>query len=150
MNSSRRRVFFDASVLFAGCHSPEGASGLIMEACRAGLIEPAVGLMVVGEARGALARKSSSESVARLDRFLAHPDLRVAGVPSPDEIRPHVDLVPSKDCHVIASALAVRAECLLTLDRKHFFTPTVRKATLPFIILTPGEFLEHWRASRRV
>ncbi len=30
---------------------------------------------------------------------------------------------------------------LLTLDRGHFLSPTVGKAGLPFLIMTPGDFL---------
>lgn len=144
-----RSIFFDASVLFAGCRSPEGASGLLIEASIAGVFQPAASQLVIAEARAALKLKSGTEALLRFYELLTCPALKIAGVPAPEEIEPYLELIADKDCHVLASAAASGVQFLLTLDRKHFFTPPLRQADLPFTILTPGDFLKHCREANQ-
>jgi predicted nucleic acid-binding protein len=144
--SSQKRLFFDASVLFAGCYSPAGASGLLLEASAAGTYQPIVSQLVVSEASRALRFKADADALLRLHGFLAHAHLTILGIPSAGEIEPFIPLIASKDCHVLASAVAGRADYLLTLDRRHFFTSALREAELSCSILTPGEFLELLRS----
>jgi len=42
---------------------------------------------------------------------------------------------------VLAAAVKGKVDVLLTLDRKHFLSPAVLQAGLPFLIMTPGDFL---------
>jgi len=51
-------------------------------------------------------------------------------------------MTTQKDAHVLAAALACRAEYLLTLDRRHLLTDKVLDAGLPIEVLTPGTFLK--------
>ncbi len=41
----------------------------------------------------------------------------------------------------MAAAVKGKVDVLLTLDRKHFLTPTVLQAGLSFRIMAPGNFL---------
>ena len=67
--------------------------------------------------------------------------MEVLDVPAPEEMFVHEKTIHPKDVHVLASATKGKADYLITLDRKHFLAPSVRRAKLPFAILTPGEFL---------
>ena len=48
-----------------------------------------------------------------------------------------------KDAHVIAGAYKAKANCLITLDKKHLLS--LKKQKLPFSIISPKEFLEFFR-----
>lgn len=48
------------------------------------------------------------------------------------------------DAPVLAAAVKGGVEVLLTLDRRHFLSPTVLEAGLPFPIMIPGDFLRRW------
>ena len=149
MSEAEWSIFLDASVLFAGCHSVLGGSGLVIDAAVAGSLNPWVSHLVVAEALRAIRLKSSSDALRRLHEFMACPGLRLVGIPTPEEIRRYLPLIAAKDCHVLASAVTSGAKCLLTLDRKHFCTRRLREADLGLTILTPGDFLRLWRDSEK-
>jgi hypothetical protein len=85
--------------------------------------------------------KFCDAALVRFYRLIAAPDLQIIAAPSSEEITRYTGLIHPKDTHVLAGASKVKAAALLTLDRKHFCTPTIRQAPLSFEILTPGAFL---------
>ena len=136
------RVFLDASVIFSGCHSPGGGSAVVLDACIAGLLTPVASPIVIDEAHNSLVMKSNKEAIKRFTSLIQHSGLDLLKTPSSAEIKRYEKIIHSKDAHVLAAASKSNCRFLLTLDRKHFFTPELRKADLPFQIATPGEFLE--------
>jgi predicted nucleic acid-binding protein len=145
MTPSSERIFLDACVLFAGSHSPAGASGCIMDLGVDGEFEVAVSRIVIEEALRALRSKSGARAVARFFEFVANPRIRIGEAPSPAEIDRFSRVLPPKDRHVLASAVAIGSDFLVTLDRAHFFTPTIVEAKLPLKIVAPGDLLGAWR-----
>jgi len=137
------RVFFDANVWFVAAASPEGASAMLLALCQEGHCTATVTRLILQEAEKNLRAKTTFRDAAlvRFYRLIAAPGLRVIAAPSPEETARYTGLIHPKDTHVLAGASKAKAAALITLDRKHFWTPTIRQATLPFEILTPGAFL---------
>ncbi len=136
------KVFLDASVIVAGIKRPIGGSGLILEACQKGKIKGILSRIILKEAEKNIVKKFGVEFLLKYYRWLGQTDLRVVKLPTEEEIKKYRSLIATKDVHVLATAIKSKAEFLLTLDRKHFMTPKIKKAQLPIKILLPGNFLK--------
>ena len=141
MATQRPLVFLDASVLVAASRSPSGGSALAMEVCRGHRFRAALTTRVLLEARKNIAEKFGELELLSFYRQLAALDPEMVSPPSPQRVAECAPLTTEKDAHVLAGALECRAAYLLTLDRRHLLTPTVRSADLPVRVLTPGDFL---------
>jgi predicted nucleic acid-binding protein len=139
-------LFFDASVLVSGAHSPGGGSALLLEACRLGGFTAQSSFLVVLEALHTLKRNFPERSQARFTAYLAAIEWDLLPVPSEAELEKYAPLIDAKDLHVLASALEGASQFLLTLDRRHILAaaPAVRTAGLPLEILRPGEFIQQY------
>jgi len=145
------RVFLDTSVLFAAVLSDTGGSRLILKLGEAGAVQLWVGPRVLQEADAVLARKAPG-SKALFALLLDRGQVSVG--PEPDDTalaqaKTVIDYPP--DAHILGEALAVDADYLVSLDRKHLAgNPQV--LGLPFPVGSPGDFLawyrEHLLASR--
>lgn len=66
----------------------------------------------------------------------------VVHVPSRLELKVGT-LVPEKDAPIIMGAFLSGADALITLDKKHFLDNAhLLKINLPFLIMTPGDFIQ--------
>ncbi len=135
------RLFLDASVWIAAAGSPTGGSAQVLAWCRRGHAKPVGSQRVLLEAERNISDKLGDQALVRFYRELAALDLELIEPPTLQEIAAQTQFIDSKDAHILAAALKGRVHVLLTLDRKHFLTPSVLKATLPFQIMTPGDFL---------
>ncbi len=138
------RLFLDASVLIAAAGSQTGGSALILELCRHGKAWAASSRLVLLEAERNIRAKLGRDALLRYYQALASINMELIRAPDPQEIRAHEQIIHQKDAHVIAAAEKGAVDVLLTLDRKHFMSPTVQGAGLPFQIMTPRDFLHHW------
>ena len=141
------RLFLDASVFIAAAGSDTGASALTLALGRQGHATPLASRRVLLEAERNIRIKLGSEALLRFYEAIAATDLVVVESPTPEEIAAHHHIIDPKDAHVLAAALKGAADVLLTLDRRHFMTPAVQGAGLPFLIMTPGEWLRRWLAT---
>ena len=137
------RLFLDANVWFAAAASSAGASAMLLSLCQEGHCTATVTRLILREAEKNLQAKAKLRDAAlvRFYRLIAAPGLQVIAAPSPAETARYAGIIHAKDTHVLAGAARAKATALITLDRKHFDTPAIRQATLPFEILTPGTFL---------
>ncbi len=140
------RLFLDACVFVAAAGSRSGGSALVLELSKRGLVRTLVTQRILLEAERNIRNKMGAEALAQFYHDIADAHLRVVNPPSPTMLRSVESLIDPKDAHVLASAVASRATALLTLDRKHFMTPVLRRADLGFVIQTPGDFLRVWSA----
>lgn len=138
-----RRLFLDANVWFAAAASAAGASAVLLSLCQEGHCTATVTRLILQEAEKNLQAKAQFRDAAlvRFYRLIAAPGLQVIAAPTPAETERYAGIIHAKDSHVLAGAAKSKATVLITLDRKHFDTTTIRQATLPFEILTPGAFL---------
>lgn len=135
------RLFLDASIWIAASGSSTGASALVLALCRHRQVKAVSSRLVLLEAERNIRDKLGERALVRFYQDIAGLDLDVTEAPTPQEITAQSHVIASKDAHVLAAALKGEAEVLLTLDRKHFLSPRVLQAGLPFSIATPGEFL---------
>jgi putative PIN family toxin of toxin-antitoxin system len=137
-------LFLDANVWFAAAVSPRGGSAMLLALCQEGQCEATVTRRILREAEQNLRTKAKfrDEPLVRFYRLIAVPGLKVVSNPSQEEAEIYAAIVHAKDTHVLAGVYKAKAEALITLDRKHFCTASVRQAKLPFEILTPGALLQ--------
>jgi predicted nucleic acid-binding protein len=137
------RIFLDANVWFVAAASPGGASAMLLALCQEGHCDASVTRLILQKAEKNLQAKAKFRDAAlvRFYRLIAAPRLQIIAAPSSEETARYTGLIHPKDTHVLAGASKAKAAALITLDRKHFCTPTIRQAPLPFEILTPGGFL---------
>jgi predicted nucleic acid-binding protein len=129
-------VFLDANVLFSAALGGP-AFKLIWELARQGRIRLMTSVHCRIEADANLERKRP-RSVARLGPLLV--DVQLAPEPTSQQLAAARRFVPEKDAPVLAAALAVRADVLVTGDLKHF-GPLMERDDLPLRVRSPRAFL---------
>ena len=110
------RIFLDANVLFSAAKS-DGAVRRLLQLLRTRGHQTLADAWVESEARRNLIAKGP-EAIHALDALLA--DMQVAAAhPSPSRLA-EVQWLPEKDRPVLAAAIRLRCNALVTGDRKHF------------------------------
>lgn len=110
------RVFLDANILFSAAKSDGAVRELLRRLLDAGH-ECWVDEYVVVEARRNLERKGA-DALRALDALL--PLLRVAAVGKPGRVLQDIAWLPEKDQPVLAAAIRLRCDALVTGDCAHF------------------------------
>lgn len=141
MSAAVPRLFLDANVFIAAAGSRTGASALILALCRRGHGRVVTSRRVLLEAERNIQAKLGEDALLRFYREIATLDLDLVEAPTAQEVAIQARIVEQKDAHVLAAAVKGEVDALLTLDRKHFLSPTVLQADLPLEIMTPGDFL---------
>lgn len=134
------RISLDASVWIAGLLSSRGASRALIEELEVSdavvLIAPAT----IAEIVRNLQKKATRVELEAFTEWYGrlHPEL-VRGRPA--LIRKAAAVIIPKDALILAAAIAGQADLLVTLDRRHFFKPTVRRFAEPLELLNSREAL---------
>jgi predicted nucleic acid-binding protein len=110
------RIFLDANILFSAAKSDGAVRELLRRLLESGHALVADGY-VLAEARHNLLAKGPA-SLAALDALTSVLDLQRHAAGDPD--RPEVARLPPKDRPVLAAAIALRCDVLLTGDRRDF------------------------------
>ena len=110
------RIFLDANILFSAAKS-DGAMRELLRLLLTGGHECLVDDYVVDEARRNLHAKGP-ETLAVLDALLA--SLKIAPGQAPGKSGKETDWLPEKDRPVLAAAIRLRCDALVTGDRTHF------------------------------
>ncbi len=106
------RVFLDANILWSAAHHPGAVRLLLDKIGRAGHVRVVDGYVVEEAMRNLPATKQ-----ATLARLLGAMELH----PTEDGSAPlHGHGLPDKDAPVLAAAIRLRCDCLVTGDRRHF------------------------------
>lgn len=142
-----RRVFLDANVFFAAVASRSGGSYFILGLAKREKIEAITVAHALAEAERNIERKLGRAALLRHHENLLAIRPRIqslAGFPRALEER-FKSVVPEKDLPILLGAFMSGAEFLVTLDRKHLLdNPKLRLTPLPFVMVTPGSFLERF------
>jgi predicted nucleic acid-binding protein len=143
-----RRLFLDANVWFAAAASPVGASAMLLALCQTGHCEATATRLILQETETNLRAKAKFRDAAlvRFYRLIAAPGLHMVATPSREDAALYTKIIHAKDAHVLAGAHKAKANVLITLDRRHFWTAAIRDARLSFEVLTPGMFLRRFLA----
>ena len=137
----KSKVFLDTSVLLSGLNSPNGASGLIISLFKVGKINIIISPEVIEEAERVIQNKLSLLKTAFLDFLSDKPEItkRLTNV----ELKKTSLILFSEDTPIFAGAIKSRANFLLTLDKDF---QKLTKGETKCEVLTPGEFLQRYRA----
>lgn len=129
MRYSKPVVFFDASVIIAGLLNPHGGSGKIIRWVKEKKIIGLISIIIVEEVKKHIV-KTDIESY-----FI------VANSPSKRNVRKYNNIVIDQgDSHVLASALELGVDYLVSLDRKHILV--LKNKIKKFLIISPKELIE--------
>ncbi len=139
-------LFLDTSVVMAAVFSPRGGSFGIIELARDGIIDLVITELVVKEAYRKVNQKYGQIEVTMLSQLLFEHKLNINPSPTDHELRQYDRLIADlNDRHILAGATKYKVDSLITFDRKHFFTETLQRANLGFIIELPNQFLTRYR-----
>ena len=136
------RVFLDANVWFAGCHSLTGASALILELAARRRLHVVTSRVALREAKRNLSAKSPRRALQRFHRLLKAIPVEVVRAPDEEALASYADVIHPHDVPILAAALDAQVDYLVTLDRRHFLTPRVRARAGTVTVLTPGDALK--------
>jgi predicted nucleic acid-binding protein len=133
-------IFFDASCLIAAVASPNGGAGFVWGLCERGFLQAAVSQPVLTEAATNLGTKFDPSYLERHRQQVSTCAPRIAPIPRLD-VRPRrYPEINAKDEHVVAAALTVHADRILTLDRP--LAQEIDRSGLGILARSPGEFLQ--------
>lgn len=132
-------LFFDASCLIAAAGSPRGGSAFLLEVCQAGFLRACSSLLVLLEAERNICAKLPPAALIRYRLLLASTPVDTRPSPPRRTVQQY-EPVFGEDAHVVASALAVEASYLLTLDRR--LIRALERASLSISALPPGDFIQ--------
>lgn len=139
------RVFLDTSVLLSGCGSGKGASRYVCVSAK----DCEWDLMTSGYCQNECLRnlpKLGDSAITAWEQII-EPCLSV--VPDVVSLDKALAFEKTKDRPVVISALATRAEVLLTLDRVDFHA-TLGTQVYGMALRTPAEFLMEQRRLGRI
>ena len=142
MGERALRVFLDSNVIISGLLSEKGPPRIILDILSLGFpfLIGLTGRYNLVEMERNL-KKKLPDLLPVYRKYLPKMNLKVVPLPKPEELEKFFGMIADKDVPVFVSAIKGQAHFLVTGDKQHFekikMTPSV-----PFKILTPGEFLD--------
>lgn len=133
-------IFLDTSVIIAAVMSPTGGARLLFYLAQAGTVKLLVGSGVLGEAEEVM-RCKAPESLGLLAQLLDEAGIEISKPPTAAQKKKAQTLLSySPYTHVLAQAISVDPEWLVSHDKEHFIgNPSLDD--LPFKIGTPGDVI---------
>jgi predicted nucleic acid-binding protein len=146
-DTQKHKILLDASALFAAVYSRTGGERMLLRLAEGAAIEVFVSSQVLSETEGALRRKAP-DILGHFALLLDRAHCQVVPDPDWEQVsvwRTAIGYLP--DAAILAAAIAVEADYLVTLDRKHLIDNPSLRAAPPLPIGTPGDCLEWLRGS---
>jgi predicted nucleic acid-binding protein len=144
MQRQRLKVFLDSSALIAGVASTKGAARAVLQLAEIGLIELIVSRQVIVEADRNIEEKLP-EMLSEYRGFIKLLAPVLLDDPLQNDVAKYLTVINPNDAPILASAVISGADFLVTWDKKHFISKNIRVHS-SLKIVTPGEFLKHFRA----
>jgi len=143
MRKQRPKVFLDTSALIAGVASSRGAARAVLQLAEIGLIEVVVSRQVIVEADRNIEEKLP-EMLNEYREFIELLAPVLIDDPRQKDVERFLKVINYDDAPILASAVSSGADFLITWDRKHFIGKDIHTHS-NLKIVTPGEFLRHFR-----
>ncbi len=143
MRKQRFKVFLDTSALIAGIASSRGAARAVLQLAEIGLIEVIVSRQVIVEADRNIEEKLP-EMLNEYRKFIEILAPVLIDDPQQKDVKRFLTVINPDDAPILASAVTSGADFLVTWDRKHFIGKNIHIHS-NLKIVTPGEFLKHFR-----
>lgn len=134
-------VFIDTSVIFPACLSKIGASALVLGYCRKNKIKGYVSRYVLSEIKRNATQKFNQIEKQRLNYYILQSNLNIVSNPTIQEIKACQEVINLKDAPILATAMKIKVNYLITFNTKDFLLPKVKKFVDPLIIMTPRDFV---------
>lgn len=144
MQKQRPKVFLDTSALIAGIASSKGAARAVLQLAEIGLIELIVSRQVIVEADRNIEEKLP-EILSEYRGFIKLLAPVLVDDPLQKDIAKYLTVINPDDAPILASAVISDADFLVTWDKRHFIGKNIRIHS-SLKIVTPGEFLKHFRS----
>ena len=144
MPTERWRVFLDTNVLIAGIASRTGASAAILDLGESEEILIVLSRQVLVEADRTFVAKFP-HLIERYRAFIKNLAPLLADDPPTPLVKEAARVIHATDAPILAAAKQASIAYLVSLNTRHFSTPSAR-AFLPSPIVTPAEFLAAFRA----
>ncbi|WP_107667633.1 putative toxin-antitoxin system toxin component, PIN family [Cyanothece sp. BG0011] len=136
-------IFADSSILIAGSASSTGASRVVLTMAEIGLFKLLVSEQVLEECQRNI-NKKLPKAMPVFNEIIDNTNLEVLPNPSLEKFSAYVDIIEPKDAPILAAALLVKADRLLSLNTKDFTQEVAQKTGI--IIQTPSEFIQDIRS----
>lgn len=140
-----RTVFVDSSVLFSASFSPTGGSSKLFTVERIKLITSPIVLL---EVERNVRKKLQSHHLERFFRLVRMIKI-IEQKPNDILIKKAESVIAKKDAVILAEAKQAEADTLVSLDKKHFLTPSVKKFLAPQKETTPKMLIKELESSSR-
>lgn len=138
------RIFPDASALIAGAASYTGASRALLTLAELGLITLITCPYVQDETRRNLALKLP-DALPYFDNLQDSIPWETVGDPTPDEVKPWLEVIKAKDAPVLAAAVNAAPDRFVTLDKTDFLeVPEVAERS-ELNVCSPGQLIREIR-----
>jgi predicted nucleic acid-binding protein len=135
-----RRVFLDASALFAAAYSPDGAMRVLIRLTAKGFYLLYSNEIAIEEAERNLQSKAP-EAIGVFRTLLTALPIVIRPAPKQAEFERARTLVGAEDAPLLAGAIERRCELLVTVDRQHLVGRDVCRLAPNLTIATPGDIL---------
>lgn len=136
------RVFLDANIYFTASRSPSGGSSVICELIKQKKLTLFATKQVLKEAKQNLGEKEDLKVNLRFYDLINTLKPKIVNIKKQQAEENFLKIINQKDCLVLEGASKAKVNFLVTLDRKDFFTNEIKKAKLPFEIVTPGDLIK--------
>lgn len=134
-------VFLDANVYYSASRSPLGGSAELCRIIKAKNLRIYTTNRVLLEAERNIYLKEPLSSRLTFYKLIADLKPRVIHIDPKVAEANFLKIINRKDTHVLEGTKKSKADFLVTLDKKDFFSKKVIDAKLPFKILTPGQLI---------
>lgn len=138
------KLFCDANVIFSATKSSHGGSARIFELAEHKIINIFTSSLVLFEVRKNITKKLPSEKIFDFFKLINNTGIEIVNENKEKAIVKYGKIIVSKDAPILAAAIKSKSGFLITMDRKHFMNPKIKKTKLPIKILTPGDFLQKY------
>lgn len=136
---STSSVFFNASVILAGLHSPSGGSAKLLNWVKQGKLEGLISEIILDEALRHSDKIGLNQDLAREKILKIFTKISIA--PKETSVLKFKDLITDPgDAHVLASSKELKVGYLVSLDKKHILS--LQNEVGDFKIVSPKQLIE--------
>lgn len=132
-----QRLFLDSSVVFTAVNSATGGSAKLFTVSTWQLVTTP---FVLTEVERNVRKKLYDHHLERFFLLVEHLTILQLQF-KPDLFEQAKCCIALKDAHILAEAKVANTNILVTLDRKHFFTPSATHFLQPQQVMTPQQVL---------
>lgn len=137
------KLFLDANILFTATYSSSGASRVIFELAERKKVVIFSSKYAIKEAQVNILNKIGENHFPLFYKLISILHGVDKKVPLESEMEKYKTIIVKKDIPILLSALELKVDYLITLDKRDFKNDKIKSANFPFAILQPGEYLKN-------